>query len=391
MIREEMKKLLTWKRLLLILVVTVFYFILFLHSYVVIYEGSYRQEADIAKAITGQYGTEITEDEYGQMKQDIPFEGKEKMSEIAAGLKGFQEKGITDIRELVLDETMSPDEKERLWSELYESFNFIEPRGDMSSMFTDAIELTYWQTYLDGYRTEVLEAPAGSTEYYDKLNDRQQLRVEERNKEEVRSVLPAQVVDTNFEVLQFWAPLMVLAVLLLVLPYMVGENRSNMTALLYSTPRGRKYYAVRMKAVLLSCLVLIVVYIGLYAAMAKINRVFDFWNTPISAYTSGFISWFPWTLGQVTAAAVICSAAAALGAGLLSFVITTRCGNYITAIAGHIPLFLAGISFGIVFLSRFTEITGIRGLGMAVSGICLCAGAAGMFIQYVLEKRRNVG
>lgn len=386
-----MKKLLTWKRLLLILVVTIFYFILFLHSYVVIYGGSYRQEADIAKSVSDQYGTEITEDEYEQMKQDIPFEGKEKMSEIAAGLKGFQEKGITDIRELVLDETMSPDEKDRLWSELCESFNFIEEREDMSRMFTDAIELTYWQTYLDDYRTEVLGAPEGGTEYYEKLNDSQEQRVEERNKDEVRSVLPAQVVETNFEVLQFWAPLMILAVLLLVLPYMVGENRSNMTAFLYSTPKGRKYYAIRMKAVLLSCLLLIAVYIGLYAAVAKINRVFDFWNTPISAYTSGFISWFPWTLGQVTAAAVICFAAAAFGAGLLSFVITTRCGNYITAIAGHIPLFLAGTAFGIVFLSRFTEITGIRGLDMTVAGICLCVGAAGMFIQYALEKRRDFG
>lgn len=385
-----MKKLLTWKRILLILVVTIFYFILFLHSYVVIYEGSYRQEADIAKAVTGKYGTEITEDEYGQMKQDVPFEGKEKMSEIAAGLKGFQEKGITDIRELVLDETMSQDEKEQLWSELYESFNFIEQREDMSRMFTDAIELTYWQTYLEDYRTEVLGAPDGGTEYYKKLNDSQQMRVEERNKEEVRSVLPAQVVETNFEVLQFWTPLMVLSVLLLVLPYMIGENRSNMTALLYSMPRGRKYYVVRMKAVLLSCLLLVSIYIGLYAAVAKINRVFDFWNTPVSACTSGFISWFPWTLGQLTAAAVICSAAFSIGAGLLSFVITARCGNYITAIAGHIPLFLAGTAFGIIFLSRFTEITGIRGLDMMTACVWLCAGAAGIFIQYAREKRRNV-
>ena len=49
MLREEMKKILTWKKLLLILAVTVLYFLLFLHPYVVIYEGSYHKEAEIAK------------------------------------------------------------------------------------------------------------------------------------------------------------------------------------------------------------------------------------------------------------------------------------------------------------------------------------------------------
>lgn len=88
-----MKKILTWKKLLLILAVTVLYFLLFLHSYVVIYEGSYHQEAEIAKAVTDKYGTEITEEEYEQMKQDVPFDGKEFLDEIASGLPEFQARG----------------------------------------------------------------------------------------------------------------------------------------------------------------------------------------------------------------------------------------------------------------------------------------------------------
>ena len=226
-----MKKILTWKKLLLILAVTVLYFLLFLHPYVVIYEGSYHQEAEIAKTLTDRYGTEITAEEYEQMKQEVPFDGKELLDEIASGLPGFQERGIQDMREFLFDETLGEDEKEALWEALYEAINFVEPYEDMSETFTDVIELSYWDSYLDSYQTEALDPPASGTAYYEDLNEGQTERVQERNKREVRAVLPAQMADTNFEVLQFLAPLMVIGVILLILPYMVRENRSGMTAI----------------------------------------------------------------------------------------------------------------------------------------------------------------
>ena len=132
MLREEMKKILTWKKLLLILAVTVLYFLLFLHPYVVIYEGSYHQEAEIAKTLTDRYGTEITAEEYEQMKQEVPFDGKELLDEIASGLPGFQERGIQDMREFLFDETLGEDEKEALWEALYEAINFVELLGFLS-------------------------------------------------------------------------------------------------------------------------------------------------------------------------------------------------------------------------------------------------------------------
>ena len=390
MLREEMKKILTWKKLLLILAVTVLYFLLFLHPYVVIYEGSYHQEAEIAKTLTDRYGTEITAEEYEQMKQEVPFDGKELLDEIASGLPGFQERGIQDMREFLFDETLGEDEKEALWEALYEAINFVEPYEDMSETFTDVIELSYWDSYLDSYQTEALDPPASGTAYYEDLNEGQTERVQERNKREVRAVLPAQMADTNFEVLQFLAPLMVIGVILLILPYMVRENRSGMTAIQYSSPRGRRCYAVRLKAAALSILLLLLFYIGLYAVTAEINGVFDFWNTPISACTTRFISWFPWTLGQVTASAVGLACAAAFGAGIMTFVITSSCRNYITAIAAQLPLLIAGIVFGIFFLKSFTEITQDRYLAFLIGIGWLAAGVLCGLMRYWAERRRDL-
>ena len=385
-----MKKILTWKKLLLILAVTVLYFLLFLHSYVVIYEGSYHQEAEIAKAVTDKYGTEITEEEYEQMKQDVPFDGKEFLDEIASGLPEFQARGLHDMREFLFDETLGEDEKEELWEALYKAINFVEPYEKMSETFTDVIELSYWDSYLESYQTEALTPPASGTAYYEELNEAQTERVQERNKREVRAVLPAQIVDTNFEVLQFLAPLMVIGAILLILPYMVRENQSGMTAIQYSSPRGRRCYAVRLKAAVLSILVLLLFYTGMYAVIAEINGVFDFWNTPISACTTGFISWFPWTLGQVSAAAVGLACAAALGAGLMTFVITSSCRNYITAIAAQLPLLIAGAAFGIFFLKSFTEITKDRYPAFLIGIGWLAAGVLCGLARYWAERRRDL-
>ena len=51
-----------------------------------------------------------------------------------------------------------------------------------------------------------------------------------------------------------------------------------------------------------------------------------------------------------------------------------RCRNYITAIAEQLPLLLAGIVFGILFLRHFTEITGPRWAVFAVGIFWLLAG-----------------
>ena len=132
------------------------------------------------------------------------------------------------------------------------------------------------------------------------------------------------------------------------------------------------------------------VYVALFAVIAWVNRIGDFWNTPVSTYTSGFISWFPWTLGQLTVAAVGLCAAAAFGAGLMAFVLTARCQSYITAIAVQLPMVIAGVLFGAFCIMNMTEITKKPWLPFILGVGWLALGLLGSIVICGLEKRRNV-
>lgn len=333
MIREEMKKILTGRKLLLILAVTVMYYLLFLSPYVNVNPGSYHQEAEIAKKIKETYGIKITPKDYEQMKKDVPFEGKELLDEIAEKSPLFREKGIRSMKELVLDEELKDEDREMLWDAVYKEFGERQKREDQMQGVTDTIELTYWSYYLEMYRNEILKQPEKGTVYYGDLSDKQEQRVRERNEKEVYAALPENVIRDNLEVLQFVAALMIISVSLLLAPYMVRENRSNMLPLQYSFRKGRRYYWIKFAAALFSAAFVIAADLLIYIGTAKINEVLSLADVPVSGYAGGFIGWFPWTLGTLSMAAAGLSVLAAFGAGCIVFAVTSYCANYITAIA----------------------------------------------------------
>ncbi|MFQ7309643.1 MAG: hypothetical protein ACLROY_13715 [Mediterraneibacter sp.] len=82
--------------------------------------------------------------------------------------------------------------------------------------------------------------------------------------------------------------------------------------------------------------------------------------------------------------------AAAFGAGIMTFVITSSCRNYITAIAAQLPLLIAGIAFGIFFLKSFTEITQDRYLAFLIGIGWLAAGVLCGLVRYWAERRRDL-
>ncbi len=392
MLWEELKKIITLKKILFLLGVIFLYYLLFLVPYVVNYEGSYRQEIEIARTMNEKYGPWISREDYELMKADVPFEGKEMLDQLIPQIPEFAQAGIRDIKGLVLDETLSTEEKTALWAALNDaiSLKIYEEPELASQMITDGLELSYWSDYLETYREEVLDPPAEGTTYYTDLSEDQSRRVAERNRKERDAILPMQVLENHFEVLQFMAPLMIICNILLILPYMVRENNSRISGLLYTFPKGRRYFRVRFAAVFVSSLLLTLIFLAMLAGIGAINKIYDFWNIPVSAFTSGFISWFPWTLGQLTMAAAGLSAAASIGAGLCTFVLTARCGNYITAIAVQIPLILLGVLFGIFCTMRMTEITKNPFLSFGLAGGWLAVGLWGGLVMYGMEKRRDM-
>lgn len=141
----------------------------------------------------------------------------------------------------------------------------------------------------------------------------------------------------------------------------------------------------------LSCLLVIILTGVSYGVIAAGNRVWDFRKCSISAYSTGFISWFAWTLGEDTGFHLLIAAAFSVGLSLAVFAVAHYLENYVTAIAWVLPAVVGGVFFCGLAMYAFGEIT--RGkwpvplAGIAVLGLEILAA----LLQGLRERRRDVG
>lgn len=389
MIREEMKKILSWKKLLCLLGFAVIYFLLFIRPYVSVYKGSYQQTADIAKKITEQYGAYISPEEFEDYKQNMPQKGGSDIDKMISQNSLFQKYDIHTFQEFNNRlETLSESEETALFMEIYDQFSGKE----VSDEFTRMIELNIYDYFAECYEKEALQTGVSDnhTDFYDNLDKSQLERVGARNQKEVFGLLPRDILKDNFEVLQFLSAFIIISILFLILPYMVQENRNHMPLLQYSFRKGRRSLLCKLAACVLSGVIIIAIEILLYLITAKFNRVLDFWNAPSASFASGYIGWFPWSLGSTTCMVFLFTIAAALGAAMILFFITHRCRNYITALAWTMPLVLGSGIFGGYCIYKFADLSRWKYLVPAAAFGILFAGFAAVIFQFVNERRRDI-
>lgn len=387
MIWQEMKKLITIKKLLLLAGFFILYFLMFIQPYVQMHSGSYYQETDIIQGIIDQYGTHIFPEEFERLKAERPEYVLGKLDKYIAADADFAAYDIHTYREFLEKSggrAFSLEEEDLLWMKIYSEFNVDEVAEEM----TLQIMYDVWDYYIDTYETET--GGADSTVFYNNLTPEQKQRISQRNEQEVYGILPPKVLQNNFEVLRFFAVFLILSIIFMVMPYMVSENRSRMSLLQYSFRKGRSYYIRRVAAVLGMVLLLTAAQAGLYLGTAKLNRVIEFWDCDISGYSSGFVSWFPLTLGQFTILTWVLAALFGMGIALIVFVITGYLNNYINAIAWQLPLAIGGCVFGGGLMYAFAEITRVGYLVPAIAVTVFAAGILMALVQGIVEKRKDM-
>lgn len=379
----ELKKIITVKKLFLLLGFFLLYFLLVLKPYVEFYEGSWRMEAGLAEEIASQYGTAILPEEFEQLKGQKPVyeAGKtdifiEQNPEYAA----LHVHSLKELMNLMGGSVLSLEEENRLWFQLYEGVSSEVVAEDMERL----ILFNIWDHYIESYE----QAVRGESQY-ENLTPQAEGRVEERNQKEVYSPLPANVAVYNFELLRFFAVFMMLSTTFFVMPYMVSENRSRMPALQYSFRKGRSYYQNRMAAVVITVLFIAAVECALYLYCAGIDRVFAFWNCALSGFASGFIGWLPWTLGSYTVCVLLLMVLASVGLSLIVFVITNYLSSHVNAIAWQIPAAVFSCVYGGLVCYKAGEIdkpmltAPAVGIGVFAVGVLLA------FVQGRRERRRD--
>lgn len=385
---QEMKKIVSVKKLLYLAGFYALYFMLFLKPYVrQPHAFSYHQEADLVKSFIEEYGVTLTPEEFQELKSRQPEYVYDEIDQYIASNQEFQELGIRNFREFTGSQRgkeLTLEEDNRLWLQLYDAI----PADRVTEKVTSEVTNGIWTQYIDTYEQET----AGRTVYYKDLNQTaQQERLKERGEKEVYGLMPGGVLYTNFEVLRLTGAFMTLAMLFMILPYMVSENRSRMPSLQYSFQKGRRHYGCRVAAVLLSCVLIAALTVAVYMKIAAGNRVTDFWNCSISAYSTAYISWFPWTLGEYTFFHLLIAAAFSTGLALGVFVVSHYLENYVTAIAWVLPAAVGGVFFCGIVLCGFGEITRAKWPVPLTGAGILGLGIVTALLEGCRERRRDVG
>lgn len=385
---QEMKKIVSVKKLLYLAGFYALYFMLFLKPYVrQPHAFSYHQEADLVKSFIEEYGVTLTPEEFQELKSRQPEYVYDEIDQYIASNQEFQELGIRNFREFTGSQRgkeLTLEEDNRLWLQLYDAI----PADRVTEKVTSEVTNGIWTQYIDTYEQET----AGRTVYYKDLNQTaQQERLKERGEKEVYGLMPGGVLYTNFEVLRLTGSFMTLAMLFMILPYMVSENRSRMPSQQYSFQKGRRHYGCRVAAVLLSCVLIAALTVAVYMKIAAGNRVTDFWNCSISAYSTAYISWFPWTLGEYTVFHLLIAAAFSTGLALGVFVVSHYLENYVTAIAWVLPAAVGGVFFCGIVLCGFGEITRAKWPVPLTGAGILELGIVAALLQGCRERRRDIG
>lgn len=393
---EEMKKILSWKRLLLLLGFAVMYFMIFLKPFVQMNPGSYHQFADKTKEMIQEYGSRMTPEVFSQFKAEVqdmkahPGGDLEKVDDYIRKNELCASYDIFDLDSFFGSgmEDLTREQQMLLWDELYKGLTDVE----IYQAQDQNIDISAWVGAVELYEQEVLFASRSEngTQFYDNLSEAQRLRVSQRNKDELYGILPPTILDSHLEVLQFAGAFMLLSVIFLIVPYVVGDNRSRLVDFQYTSVKGRRFYLYKLLAAICSAVLIMAVQVGALAGIFKINAVTDFWNSPVSSFQTGFISWFSLTLGQLTLLAVGLCVVLGVGMVLVVFAVTRYCVNYITAIAWQLPLVVLAGLFGGILMKSFTEITSLKYMPMAVGIGGFAVGAAAVAVQYVVERKKNM-
>lgn len=396
---EELKKIFRIKSFLIVLAFGLVYYLLFISAQMRSYPGSYEMTVEAGKELMEKYGDSLSPEEYREYEKDYeqlksaPGGMLETINTFIAGNALMAEYGISDVTQL--EETIaeaagssgSSELGTLLMMEIYDTFS----AEDYSNAMEEQIALDIRKNYLKLYEQEVFKdsGSENGTGYYDSLNEAQRRRVYERNTSEIYGIMPWDVRDCTFKVFQFCAFFMIAAVLFFIVPYIVKDNRSGVLPLQYTGKAGRRYDFYRLFAILAAAVIILAALSAVFLFLCKLNGIFPFWNSPVSAFASYFICWLPLSLGELVLLGLAVVIGLALGLVLIACLATRFCANYITAIAWMLPMILVGAVFCGTLIVNLLDLNQLPWLALGISAGIFAVGLAGNLIGWLWNRRRD--
>lgn len=331
---NELKKILTWKILLLLVIVNSILFTLLI-EFEIKYFPNGRPALDsynIGIEMIEKYGINIDEEDFEDLRKI--YEGEKlKADAYLQARPEFIDAGIDTYEKFI-----NSNRENKVQSEL----NYKVFHEDMVDLF--------WELQARASLIEFYEGKEASLEAYrSDANEQQKARYDVIGERGLHQVYPGVVID-NFKRFIFNVAItIIISVALVVSPVFLKDRTRQLLGVQYTTKKGRSLYKTKALAGFVSTFLVITTLLFVYFGFYSLNNTSMYFKVPIHMFIAEY-SWYDPTFFQYILLAVIAIYILGFVTALFAMSFSSIVPNYISLIGIQIPYMFLIISLGINYL-----------------------------------------
>jgi hypothetical protein len=335
---NELKKILTWKIMLsLVIVSAVFYQLFIVFDFEYFPNGRPSRDAfKVAEDMLVKYGDTLNEKELEDFKKTYD----ERVADADAYLKSNPEMkaaGLGTYEEFKGAELEQNENQSQLHSQV---------------MFEDGVDV-FWELQARDWMNDWFDHPEHYGAYGRDLGNGQKLRVDELLESRAAyAIFPHEILENYENLSGNMTILVIISVMIVITPLYMADRRNRMTLLQYTTKTGRSLFYKKFFAAFIAVMAVITAQLAIFFTLYRGNDTAQFLDVKVSSVISHFVSWYDLTFLQYIILTVVSMYVIGIAVLLIVAVISSSVPNYMTNIGLQIPLAGVLIAVGIDYLIK---------------------------------------
>ncbi|KAA0965757.1 hypothetical protein FQ087_05610 [Sporosarcina sp. ANT_H38] len=331
---NELKKILTWKMMFLLVLVNSVVFFLRIEFYIEYFpNGSGIYSYDIGVEMIDKYGTQMDDEEFLDFKEVYDLQVKEA-DQYLQPLKGFVDAGIDSYEKFNTYDWGSSSE------EVYQLRNNVYHEDKVDTFW----ELQERERLIEFY--EMKEVLPG----FD--NAKQEKRYKELIAAEKYGVYPSVAIENFREFITNVAIAILFSVVLVISPMILRDRSRQLLALQYTSKKGRNLYKTKILAGLVATFIVITSLLTVYFSIYSLNKTSMYFDIGMNTFI-GNESWYDPTFYQYIWLTVAAIYVVGFVFGLLAMSFSSIVPNTMALIGIQIPFIIGMLIFGMRPLIKY--------------------------------------
>lgn len=369
---NELKKILTWKMLVLLIFINSVLYFLLIEFYIENFpNGSAIYSYEMGIEMIEKYGTTMDEEEFVDFKKAYANQVEEATQYLQSS-EGFVEAELDTYEKfLAYDWWNAPEEIYALRSNVF---------------FNEQVDL-FWELQ---ERERLIDFYDVRETIPDVFSDKKRQRFEELIAQEKFGVYP-EVVMMNFKSFIANVAIAILfSVVLVISPTIVKDRTRQVVAIQYTTRKGRNLFKTKLLAGSIATFILITALLIVYFSLYSLNHTSMYFDVRVNTFIANE-SWFDPTFFQFILLCVAGIYIIGLVFGLLSMVFSSLVPNMVSLIGIQIPFVVGFLLIGLYpLVPHMISIWNPKWLALIAYSVMVLLTLVGMIMLWKREKKMDI-